>query len=299
VIREVEPPRASEATSGVVEGFGKDMDPKRRKRKLRGDLDTILGMALRKDPNDRYGSVEQFAADIGRYLSNERVLAVPTSAAYRARKFARRYRTALAITAAFVLVLIAAAAISIRQSIRANREAAVAQAVNDFLRNDLLAQASASTQASPSTKPDPDLKVRTALDRAAVRIAGKFDRQPEVEAAIRDTMAQTYSDLGQYPEARKHLERALDLYRSVLGPENPKALKTMSRLGATVWLQGKYPEAEALLNQTLQIQRHVLGPEHPDTLASMNALANSGSPPCSTCPGCCGTPVRSGCARAC
>src|ERR1022692_4855773 len=61
---------------------------------------------------------------------------------------------------------------------RADNEAATATAANDFLRNDLLAQAGASSQARPDTKPDPDLKVRTALDRAAVRIAGKFDAQP-------------------------------------------------------------------------------------------------------------------------
>ena len=109
----------------------------------------------------------------------------------------------------------------------------MAQAVNDFLQNDLLAQASAANQSGPSAKPDPDLKVRTALDRAAARIAGKFDRQPEVEAAIRDTIGQTYMDLGLYPEARTQLERALDLHRRVLGAENPKTLKTMSRLGRT------------------------------------------------------------------
>ena len=140
-----------------------------------------------------------------------------------------------------MLVLIAAALISIRQSIRANREAAVAQAVNDFLQNDLLAQASAANQSGPSAKPDPDLKVRTALDRAAARIAGKFDRQPEVEAAIRDTIGQTYMDLGLYPEARKQLERALDLHRRVLGAENPKTLKTMSRLGVRPIFRASVP----------------------------------------------------------
>jgi eukaryotic-like serine/threonine-protein kinase len=171
------------------------------------------------------------------------------------------------------LVLIVAAVISIRQSIRASREAASAQAVNDFLQNDVLAQASAATQSGPSAKPDPNLKVRTAVDRAAVRIAGKFDWQPEVEASIRDTMGQTYMDLGLYPEARKQLERALDLYRRLRGAENPKTLKTMSRLGRTAWLQGKYPEAEALLGQALEIERRVLGPEHPDTLYSLNNLA--------------------------
>jgi tetratricopeptide (TPR) repeat protein len=164
---------------------------------------------------------------------------------------------------------------SVAEKQRADSEAATAKAVSDFLENDLLAQASANNQSGPAAKPDPDLKVRTALDRAAARIGGKFDRQPEVEAAIRDTIGQTYSDLGQYPEARKHLERALDLSRRVLGADNPKTLNTMSRLGATVWLQGKYPEAESLQNETLAIQRRVLGPEHPDTLKSLIGLANS------------------------
>ena len=67
-----------------------------------------------------------------------------------------------------------------REGIRANREAAVAEAVNEFLQNDLLAQAGASAQAGSKTKPDPNLKVRTALDRAAERSEVRFalDRQP-------------------------------------------------------------------------------------------------------------------------
>jgi tetratricopeptide (TPR) repeat protein len=246
-------------------------EPRTLAKQMRGDLDAIALKALEKDRSRRYGSPSDFAADIRRYLDNEAVLAVPPSVAYRARKFARRYRVALVTACAFVLVLVAAAVVSLRQSIRANREAAVAQAVNDFLQNDLLAQASAAIQSGPSAKPDPDLKVRTALDRAAVRIAGKFDRQPEVEAAIRDTIGQTYMDLGLYPEARTQLERALDLHRRVLGAKSPKTLKTMSRLGRTAYLQGNSAEA---LGQTLEISRRVLGREHPDALYTMNNLAN-------------------------
>jgi predicted Ser/Thr protein kinase/tetratricopeptide (TPR) repeat protein len=156
---------------------------------------------------------------------------------------------------------------------RADAEAATAQAVNDFLQNDLLAQASASTQARPSTKPDPELKVGTALDRAAARIAGKFDRQPEVEAAIHDTIGQSYIDLGLYPEARKQFEQALKLHRRIAGEENPKALKTMGRLGRTLFLQGKYAEARALLSHACEVSRLVLGPEDPETLYSMTNLA--------------------------
>ena len=249
-------------------------------KEMRGELDSIALKALEKDRARRYGSPSDFAADINRYLNNEPVLAVPPSVAYRARKFARRYRAALATASAFVLVLIAAAGISIRQSIRAtaqrnraDQEAAVAQAINDFLQNDVLAQASAARQSGPATKPDPHLELRTALDRAAARIGGKFERQPEVEAAIRDTIGRTYRDLGLYPEARTQLERALELQRRVLGTENPTTLKTISGLGRIAELQGKYPEAEMLLGQTLGIQRRMLGPEHPDALASMNNLA--------------------------
>ena len=247
-------------------------EPQTLARQMRGDLDAIALKALEKDRARRYGSPSDFAADINRYLKNEAVLAVPPSAGYRAGKFARRYRGALVTAGAFVLVLIVATVVSVRQSLRANREAASAQAVTDFLQNDVLAQASAATQAGPSTKPNPHLEVRTALDRAAQHIAGKFDRQPEVEASIRHTIGETYMDLGLYPEARKQLEGALDLRRRLLGPENPKTLKTMSRLGKIARVQGKDAEAETLLGQALKVERRVLGPDHPDTLYSMSNL---------------------------
>jgi eukaryotic-like serine/threonine-protein kinase len=242
-------------------------------REIGGDLDSIALKALEKDRSRRYGSAADFAADIARYLRHEAVLAVPPSVAYRARKFTSRHRWGLVMACAFMAVLTVAASISIRQSIRANREAAIAEAVNDFLQNDLLAQASASTQASPSTKPDSHLEVRTALDRAASKIAGRFNGQPEVEASIRETIGQTYLDLGLYPQARTQLERALELRRRALGKRNPKALKTASRLASILSLQGSYADVEALLTPTLEAQRHILGSEHPDTLYSMNGLA--------------------------
>jgi tetratricopeptide (TPR) repeat protein len=279
-LREEEPPKPSTKIQTQDPATAQEMARKRHSeplvlaKEIRGDLDSIALKALEKDRARRYASPSELAADIRRYLQNEAVLAVPPSLVYRAHKFARRYRAVLATAAAFVLVLIVASAISIGQSIRASQEAAAAQAVNDFLQNDLLAQASATAQARPGTKPNPHLEVRTALDRAAVRIAGRFDRQPEVEAAIRDTMGQTYMDLGLYPEARTQLERALELHRRVLGAENPKTLRTISRLGRAAFLQGRYPQAESLSGRALEIQRRVLGSEHPDTLRSMINLAN-------------------------
>lgn len=243
-------------------------------RQVRGDLDAITLKALAKERSRRYASPSDLAADIERHLRHEAVTAVPPSLTYRAGKFALRYRAGLTIAAAFVLVLLLAALFIVRQSIRAKSEAATAQAISDFLQRDLLAQASAAAQSGPSAKPDPDLKVRTALDRAAVKIARRFEHQPGIEAAIRATIGHAYMDLGLYPEAWTQLERALVLERRIARIENPETLRTMSTLGWIAWLEGKYPEAETLLKQTLELQRHVLGPEHSDTLSSMNDLAN-------------------------
>ena len=110
------------------------------------------------------------------------MLAVAPSAAYRARKFARRYRAALATLCAFVVVLVVAAGVSICESVIANRqrdradaEAAVATAVNQFLQDDLLSQANPESQGGAGTKPDPDVKALTLLDRAASKV-GKGSR---------------------------------------------------------------------------------------------------------------------------
>jgi serine/threonine protein kinase/TolA-binding protein len=242
-------------------------------RQLRGDLDAIALKALEKDRARRYGSPSDLAADIRRYLNHDAVLAVPPSVAYRARKFVRRYRGSLAAIGASALVLITAAGTSIRQSIRANRQAAVAQAVGDFLQNDLLAQAGPRAQWGTGVVVDPDLKVRTALDRAAAGVTGKFEQQPEVEASIRDTIGQTYIDLGLSLKAQKQLERARNLYRRALGAESPKTLSAASRLAEAVYNQGRYAEAEALIIPVLQVQRRVLGAEHPDTLHSTYNMA--------------------------
>jgi len=142
-----------------------------------------------------------------------------------------------------------------------------------FLQNDLLAQASARIQARPDTKPDPDLKVRTALDRAAARIEGRFKEQPLVEAAIRKTVSNTYRDLGLFPDAQRQMERAVDLRHRVLGEEHRDTLSSMADLAKLFWYQGKYGQAEPLFIKVLEAERRTLGEEYPGTLATMDDLA--------------------------
>jgi eukaryotic-like serine/threonine-protein kinase len=245
-----------------------------RNLRLDGDLDNILLKALRKEPERRYASVEQFSEDIRRYLEGLPVIARKDTVRYRAGKFIKRHQAGVCAAAAILILLLAGVIVSSWLAIRASRAEQEARAVNDFLQNDLLAQASANNQSASRGKPDRDLKVRTALDRAAARIEGKFDRQPEVEASIRETIGRTYLDLGIYPEARTQLEHARDQYRRVAGATDPKTLSIASRIGYVLYVQGKYPEAERLLSETHRTQLQTLGPENKDTLYSSNALAN-------------------------
>ena len=249
-------------------------------RNYRGDIETIVGKALQKDKTQRYPSAAGMAADIQRYLKDEPIAARPPSVTYQLQKFARRHKALVAGVAAVFAVLVAGIIASTLEATLARRaeqtattEAATAKAVNDFLRNDLLAQASASNQARPDTKPDPDLTVRTALDRAAAGIQGKFAKQPLVDASIRQTIGDTYGELGVYSEAQRQVERALDLRRRVLGAASPDTLRTMNKLAALYEHEGQYARAEPLYVEALEIQRSVLGEQHPDTLNTMSGLA--------------------------
>lgn len=245
-------------------------------RSYRGDIETIVGKTLEKDKTRRYVSAAELAADIRRHLRDEPITARPPTTSYQLRKFARRNKALVTGAAAVLVVLVLGVVASTWEAVQARRaeakakqESAISQAVNDFLQKDLLGQASAYNQ----SKPDPDIKVRTVLDRAAQNIQGKFEKQPAVEAAIWDTIGNTYERLGLYPEAQKQLERALELSLGALGPDNPRTLLIMQDL---VWLdrdEGKYTEAEALGKQTLDKKRRVLGPENPETLAAMGELA--------------------------
>jgi non-specific serine/threonine protein kinase/serine/threonine-protein kinase len=272
-IREEEPPKPSarlrdSATSEHIAATSEYIAP----RLLEGELDWIAMKALEKNRARRYETVNGLAHDLQRYLDGEPVEAAPPSAAYRVGKLVRKHRLLLATAAAFIAVLIAGVVVSASMAVRASRAEAESRAMVDFLQRDLLAQAGASNQAGPSQKPDANLTVRTALDRAAARIEGKFATQPLLEASIRRTVGKTYFDLGLYPEAEAQLERALDLRRRLLGETHPDTLLSMNDLAGALERQGKFASAEELYAKTLEIRRRSLGTEHPDTLTAMSAL---------------------------
>jgi hypothetical protein len=145
-------------------------------------------------------------------------------------------------------------------------EAAIARAVNEFLQQDLLGQADVDNQAGLGQKPDPDIKVRTLLDRAAAAVGSKFAEQPAVEAAIRRTIGDAYVALGLYPLAEVQLKRSFALARRASGEQDSDALNTMVSLAYLYVSQDKHAEAEPLLAEALQKLRRVHGDQHPETL---------------------------------
>ncbi|HYM07628.1 MAG TPA: serine/threonine-protein kinase [Terriglobales bacterium] len=162
---------------------------------------------------------------------------------------------------------------AIAEKQRAETEAAISRALSGFLQHDLLAQASANTQSGPDTKPDPDLKVRDALDRATVRIPGKFGSQPAVEASIRHTIGRTYMELGLFAEAQAQLERAVELRRRVLGPEHADTLSSMNDLAWLYHVQSKFVLAWSLESKVAEGYRRLRGNRHPDTIRALSNLS--------------------------
>ncbi len=143
----------------------------------------------------------------------------------------------------------------------ADKQAAIARTVNDFLQNDLLAEASPEKNACAEK-----VTVEELVKRAGAKISGKFEKQPEIEAAIRLTIGVALISLGLYSEAQPHLERAVEIRRRVLGSEYRDTIIAQYRLAEAQIEQRKLVEAERVLRQTLDVARRVLGREDRDTL---------------------------------
>src|ERR1700691_447028 len=106
---DLEPPRVSDATTADNSKFiaeSRSTTADKLRRELRGDLDTIVGKALKKDPQERYASVTAFADDLQRYLKHEPISARPNTLAYRTAKFLRRNRTVVVLTATAIALVI-------------------------------------------------------------------------------------------------------------------------------------------------------------------------------------------------
>ena len=278
IIREEEPPKPSTRLSSLAEistvaTKRHESDPATLLRELRGDLDWIVMRAMEKDRTRRYGTPHELAADIGRYLSDQPVLASPPNAAYRARKFVRRHRVGVGVSTASVLVLVAFAATMTVQAerIAAERdqvklESETATRVSEFLTG--LFRVS-----DPSEARGNSITARELLDKGAQEIEEGLRDQPALQARLMGTMGDVYRKLGLYPQAESLFEQALMTGRRAVGADDPDTVRSMTGLSSLYWSQGRFDEAEPLQFEALEIRRRVFGDDHRETLQSMNDLA--------------------------
>lgn len=226
----------------------------RSPKALRGDLDNIVLMALRKDPARRYQSVEQFSEDIRRHLHGLPVLARKDTFSYLASKFIKRNKVSVAAAALVLLTIIGGlmatiwqARVAARERDQARQEQAKAEQLNKFLQSILSA-------ASPEEK-GRDAKVIEVLKDAAQRIQTELADQPALKAQALETIGETYVRLGLMDEAESSLREALQINSSLYGVDSHVALESASYLAIALMNKGKGAEADPLLTRAIEAER--------------------------------------------
>jgi eukaryotic-like serine/threonine-protein kinase len=233
-----------------------------------GDLDVLCLTAVKKDVRKRYLSVVELMQDIDRYRKGEPLKARPDTLRYRAGKYLRRNRRALAAGTA-AAALLAAVIVYFTARLTTARNAALAEAaqtqrVEGFLENLF---AGGDKDAGPKD----DLRVVTLLDRGVQEAQGlKRDRM--VQADMYQTLGTIYQRLGKLDKAEGLLRSALEERKSVLGPDRAEVGEGLLALGMLRQDQGQLPEAERLVQQAIAIDERRLPPGHPATAKATAAL---------------------------
>ncbi len=270
-IREQPAPRASERVSAVL--WPGDAAPSRARR-IRGDLDAIVAMALEKRPDDRYASAEQMASDLEAWLERRPVQARAVGRAERLRRLVRRRPLESLLVAGVALSLLVGTALALaglararaalsearlqaeiaraaeareieqrevaeRQGREAIAQQRIAQAVASFLADDLLARASPELD-GPDT---PVIEVvRAAVDRTSLAL----EETPTVEVAVRSTLAGVLAGLGSLDAAEQQLDLAAGP-AAQLGPDEPLRIALDAARGGVLLRRQRLHEAEQAL----------------------------------------------------
>ncbi len=176
------------------------------------DLEVICLKCLEKEPSRRYDSAQALAEDLERWQAGIPILARPVGAMARASMWCRRNKALASLAALLILSVLGGFAGVTWKWRDADRHLHKAEKVNELLNQRLLAHAS----------PDFDLQAKNRtvaelLDHAAAQLGGWLDGDPEVEAAVRETIGGAYLALGQYDHAETHLNTAIRLNTQLFG----------------------------------------------------------------------------------
>jgi serine/threonine protein kinase len=275
-ITDQEPERPSTAITRA-DGSSKTQTQTPNPKLLRDDLDTIVLMALRKEPARRYASVGQFSEDIRRYLEGLPVVAHKDTLSYRTTKFIKRNKIGVAAATIIVLTLLGGivatawqakrateqariaadqARVAARERDRARVETAKAARINDFLQHVL--GFSQVSWLSPNPQKKNVSSIAEALDEASRRAESELAAEPEILAAVQFSLGQSYFGQGKLDLAAQQLTASLENRRKIFGPEHPDTAQSMVALAEQFVFQGKYGEAETLSHKAVAVYRRLL-----------------------------------------
>lgn len=232
VIREQEPSKPSTKLSTAERlptlAANRGTEPAKLTKLVRGELDWIVMKAIEKDRNRRYETANGLALDLQRYLADEPVVAGPPSAIYRFRKFARRYRHALALLTGLVLMLCIAALSLAVSAVRVWREQARTQQANLRLKDNLELALQTLDEiylkvAEERLPNDPARKEEhLELLKKALSFYEQFAQQNSTDPEVLKAQAKAHRRAGairvyldQFAEAEQDLSAAIHLYETL------------------------------------------------------------------------------------
>jgi serine/threonine-protein kinase len=253
IVCKTDPARPSEGAS-----------PRRIRRLLQGDLDTIVLKALAKEPARRYGSVEQLSDDIRRHLDGLPVLARPDNIAYRVGKFIQRNRTGFAAAALVAISLVGGTLAAGWQARRATaqRDLAADEARKAELVTSLMVDL--FRLSDPTATPGDTVTARGLLDRGVERVEREFGMQPDVQAELFTEVARIYANLGLLNRAEQLASRALELRSELYGSESLETSVGLDQLAELHAMQGNAAAAIEEYKRAVAIRSAI--PTQPDTL---------------------------------
>ncbi|MDX6694383.1 MAG: eukaryotic-like serine/threonine-protein kinase [Blastocatellia bacterium] len=215
-------PKPQTTITPEIVSRARDTQPDKLRRRLLGDLDNIILMALRKEPARRYASADQFSEDIRRHLNGLPVVARKDTFTYRAAKFVRRNR--LGVTAAGIILfsLLGGIVATLWQARAAQQEKARAESVNTFLKKMLKYS---NPRISVPGKGSGETTMKDVLDEAVERLdSAEFSNQLEVKAELERIIGESYGGQGRQDLWEQHLKRYIDIERSLYGENDPKMI---------------------------------------------------------------------------
>ena len=244
-VADIEPTRPSEAVGRVRTetradgsahrvtpedvGEARAAAPERLRRTLAGDLDTVVLMALRREPARRYASAAQLADDLRRHLAGQPVVARPATAGYRLRSFVRRHRAGVGAGLAALVALVGFAATMTVERNRTAREAAKAQAVAGVL-------AGLFDATNPMVSNGDTLTVYDVLAGSEARLRRELASQPDVLADVLGVIGRAYRDQTHVARADTVLRDALALHER-LDPASDGTARALDDLATLRFMQ--------------------------------------------------------------